>query len=160
MSLKLCECGCGLPAPLAKASDPRIPIKKGEPRRFIYGHWARTSEGRTRAGSSGRSAELNPQWKGGRRIEKSGYVSILKPDHPAARSNGYVFEHILVLEAKLGRYLRPDEIGHHIDGNRQNNDPQNLEAMTRPEHTQHHKFWLNRKNIQRKAEPEQRAQIS
>jgi hypothetical protein len=30
------------------------------------------------------------------------------------------------MEAKLGRYLEPTEVVHHIDGNRENNDPANL----------------------------------
>ena len=39
--------------------------------------------------------ELNPHWKGGRTMER-GYVSITKRGHPRTRSNGYVFEHIVV----------------------------------------------------------------
>jgi hypothetical protein len=35
---KLCECGCGLPAPIAKRSDPRYGHVKGQPIRFIRGH--------------------------------------------------------------------------------------------------------------------------
>jgi hypothetical protein len=34
----LCECGCGLPAPIAKRNDTRIGLKKGLPRRFVVGH--------------------------------------------------------------------------------------------------------------------------
>ena len=40
--MKLCECGCGLPAPIATATDPRMGWVKGQPKRFRHGHWART----------------------------------------------------------------------------------------------------------------------
>ena len=36
--MKLCECGCGNPAPIAKMTDPRFGHVKGEPKRFIHGH--------------------------------------------------------------------------------------------------------------------------
>ena len=35
---KLCECGCGKPAPIAKKTDVRDGAIKGKPRRFIPGH--------------------------------------------------------------------------------------------------------------------------
>lgn len=36
--MKLCECGCGLPAPIARASNRRRGYRKGEPKRFVRGH--------------------------------------------------------------------------------------------------------------------------
>ena len=38
------------------------------------------------------------------------------PDHPRARKTIYVFEHILVMEEQLGRFLEPDETVHHKNG--------------------------------------------
>jgi hypothetical protein len=35
----------------------------------------------------------------------AGYVMLYAPDNPRARSNPYVFEHILVMESLLGRHL-------------------------------------------------------
>ena len=46
----------------------------------------------------------------------------------------YQYEHIVKMEKKLGRKLRPNEIVHHIDGNASNNDLSNLKVMTRGEH--------------------------
>jgi len=39
--MKLCECGCGSPAPLAKVNDKRKGHVRGEPVRFVSGHNAR-----------------------------------------------------------------------------------------------------------------------
>jgi hypothetical protein len=41
-NIKLCECGCGMPAPIATQTSRRWKTVKGEPQRFIAGHWART----------------------------------------------------------------------------------------------------------------------
>ena len=49
----------------------------------------------------------NGAWKGGKVIHKAGYVMVYAPWHPRARKRPYVFEHILVMEAMLGRYLEP-----------------------------------------------------
>lgn len=54
-------------------------------------------------------------------------------DHPRSGANGYVFEHILVMEEILGRYLLPDETVHHRNGVRDDNRSQNLELWVRPQ---------------------------
>lgn len=41
MSDKFCECGCGQLAPIAKCSNKRYGMVKGQPLRFIHGHNAR-----------------------------------------------------------------------------------------------------------------------
>jgi hypothetical protein len=47
-------------------------------------------------------------------------------------------EHRVIAEQKLGRRLRRGEVVHHIDGDRFNNDPANLEVMTQAEHMREH----------------------
>lgn len=47
--VKLCECGCGEPAPLAPQNDQNAGLVKGQPQRFIRGHYARTISARTAA---------------------------------------------------------------------------------------------------------------
>lgn len=51
--------------------------------------------------------------------------------------------HVVLMEAAIGRRLTPEEVVHHKDHSRANNDPPNLELMTRSEHTSLH----NKENI-------------
>lgn len=85
--------------------------------------------------------ENHHNWKGGKYKSKAGYIFIYKPNHPFVNKKvgkGYISEHRLVMEKKLGRYLKPNEIIHHIDRNRNNNKTINLQLMTRKRHSQLH----------------------
>lgn len=79
-----------------------------------------------------RTGEHNPSFCSGRRIDRDGYVMVSAPlGHPYARrresrSYGVMFEHRLVMERKLGRYLDPTEVVDHIDELRLHNCPSNL----------------------------------
>lgn len=74
-----------------------------------------------------------PNWKGGITIW-GGYVFIYKPDHPKALNGKYVKRSVLVLEAKLSRYLRDGYDCHHIDDNKLNDSPENLEEKRHDMH--------------------------
>jgi len=67
----------------------------------------------------------NSNWKGGIR-KGNGYIQRYCPDHPCCNSIGYVYEHRLVMEKHLGRYLSKVEEVHHIDKNKENNLISNL----------------------------------
>ena len=68
-----------------------------------------------------------------------GYRYIYIPMHPNCECKGYVREHVLVMEQILGRYLLIGECVHHIDGNKLNNIPENLELFNSlSSHIKHH----------------------
>lgn len=92
------------------------------------------------AGRLDTSGAGNSNWKGGRiRGGHEGrYWMRHVPDHPAANSAGYVLEHRLVVEARLGRYLTADEVVHHVNHDTTDNEDSNLEVMTQAEHAARH----------------------
>lgn len=90
-------------------------------------------------------------WVGGTTIHASGYRYVRTPSHPfgTINSNGYVFEHRVVMEGMLRekapehpflieidgqRYLRPGISVHHINGIKRDNRPSNLLACTNAAH--------------------------
>ncbi len=98
----MCECQCG---GIAK-------------NRFIHGHNPSIPPSMPGA--------LNPQWKGGRTKLPIGYVLIAVPGHPRAGKNNYIYEHVLVAEKALGRYL-PDGVEiHHVNEIKHDNRGCNL----------------------------------
>ena len=54
-------------------------------------------------------------------------------------------EHRFVVENTIGMELSSSDIVHHIDGDRDNNDPSNLQVMSRAEHINVHRQGLKTK---------------
>lgn len=75
--------------------------------------------------SLSRQLEKHPNWKGGR-IFDGKYIRIKNRKHPSANQLGYVYEHRIIVEKFLGRYLKKTESVHHINGNRIDNRIQNF----------------------------------
>ena len=100
-----------------------------------------------------KTGEKSNVWRGGKKII-SGYIGVWSPEHPFKGMYGYVYEHRLVMEKYLGRYLTKDEVVHHIDRNKKNNDISNLQLMGKGEHTHYHHFGKksNLKGVKRSAE--------
>ena len=97
--------------------------------------------------SESHKGERNPNygkrsfhWKGGTTMS-GGYRLRYHPNHPYAKGAGYVYEHRLVVEKYIGRYLTPKEQVHHINGIKDNNRPENLMAFT--SNSAHRRYHIN-----------------
>lgn len=80
--------------------------------------------------------EKHPNWKNGKTMQE-GYIMILNPEHPYS-INRYVFEHRLIIEKYLGRYLNPEERIHHLNNIKTDNRIENLKLF--PNESEHQKF--------------------
>ena len=82
--------------------------------------------------------EKHPRWKGGTTTHRE-YVLVSVPGHPYAWTRGfYVKRSRLVMEKYLGRYLKPEELIHHINEDRTDDRIENLQIVTRSEHRKIH----------------------
>lgn len=91
--------------------------------------------------SDSKKKHKNPMWNGGI-IITGGYRQVKFPEHHHANNQGYVQEHILVMEGMIGRLLNIGEVVHHRNGIRDDNRPENLQLFgSVREHTAfHHKI--------------------
>jgi hypothetical protein len=129
-----CACGCGRDVNRKRgAYFPSQIEKAGGLPRYVCGH---NPNAKARAAAvekiRGTTGPGTNHWKGGRTVQPNGYVWI--------RIDGqYIAEHRLVMEKTLGRQLSCDEIIHHKDGNKSNNDFANLVVTNRSEHAIEHR---------------------
>lgn len=99
--IKLCECGCGNPAPIAKQTDTKHGRIKGAPTRFISGHNG--------------VGDKNGNWKGGVHKIHHQYTMTRCRNHPNAL-DGYVLTHRLMAERAIGKILPEKvEVHHHSE---------------------------------------------
>jgi len=110
-----CHCGCGQLAPIAKMTAKISGHIKGQPMRFIYGHYSKT------APSGCKSAN----WRGGTR-KHNDKISIYMPGHHREDDKHYVLEHIIIAENVLGKPILKCTPIHHIDRTPANNKNNNL----------------------------------
>jgi hypothetical protein len=123
-----CKCGCGEKTKLRPASDINRGYTKGEPRDFIKDHKIKAHTG-----------NLHPSWGGGKSVIGN-YVVIHSPNHPRHDTRNYVYEHILVMEEHLGRFLVDGEVVHHVNRNTKDNKIENLMLFANnSEHKTYHR---------------------
>ena len=123
--------------------------KKGKPT------WNKGTKGVMKAWNKGKkypqvTGSKNWNWKGGKRKSSQGYIFILKPNHPGANNQGYVKRSNLVIEKKIGRFLKPKEVVHHKGikyplGSIENKQDDRIEnLMLFKNNGKHHKYhWKN-----------------
>lgn len=58
--------------------------------------------------------------------------------HPRIRKDGTVYRAVLVAEQQLGRFVRHNEDVHHINGNIEDDRPENLQVLSHREHSALH----------------------
>jgi hypothetical protein len=123
--LKTCICGCGHLIPDIN--------KLGKVSTYKHGHNNRIKPYQPLKYDSYR------EYNGGIIVDKDGYVCIKTPNHArATKGHPYIYEHVLVMENHLERYLRDSELVHHIDGDKQNNRLKNLQLTTNSKHVSFH----------------------
>ena len=67
---------------------------------------------------------------------ENGYICEYKNGY---NKKGNIKQHRRIMEDYLGRKLKPDEIVHHKNGIKTDNRIENLEVMTRSEHSRLHR---------------------
>lgn len=67
-----------------------------------------------------------------------GYYYFTDKSHPLANKSTKVYYHRHVLSLSIGRWIKTDEIAHHIDGDRSNNKAENLLLTNSSDHGKHH----------------------
>jgi hypothetical protein len=84
-----------------------------------------------------RSGANHPSWKGGVHRDNKGYVHLLVY-HDRKKGHRYRPEHTLVWEKANGKPLPKGWVIHHINAVKDDNRLENLEAMPRKKHADHH----------------------
>lgn len=78
--------------------------------------------------------------------DKDGYF-LLKV---RTEKKDYIYKlHKLILEYKLGRKLKPNEVSHHKNENKQDNRLENLEVKNKSKHQREHRIKIGKKSIKR-----------
>lgn len=67
--------------------------------------------------------------------DDAGYVMLWEPDHPNKSQKGWQYEHRLVVEGLIGRYLTSEEHVDHINQVKDDNSPLNLQVLSVSDHS-------------------------
>src|SRR3990167_5369370 len=128
-----CLCGCGVDAGMG---GPKLTtVLHWLPSHYLRGkpislaHRKKIGETQRKTWAK-REGKRKPPPLGSTFINKAGYVQVKMVSGPFL----WILEHHLIVEQSLGRALRKDEVVHHIDGQKTNNNLTNLFLCTRKQH--------------------------
>jgi hypothetical protein len=119
-----CACGCGQEVPTHFASGSIRYIKSRDGRAYLDLHQPL-------------GGARHYRWNGGKTLSH-GYIKVFLPSHPTADCKGYTLQHRVVAEQMLGRLLCSNEVVHHLNGDRADNRPENLQVMLAGQHRAYH----------------------
>lgn len=116
------ECGCGCSEPIVAFNFDSWVWRK-----YKSGHYSRVKPTK---------GHLNAQWKGGRVVDKKGYILIYMPSHHFKNRKNRIREHRYVYELYNKCSLLPWGDCHHLNGIKSDNRPENLYAFMHGRHSQ------------------------
>ncbi len=83
-----------------------------------------------------RVGAANHNWRNGLTTSTQGYLCFTASEGNGEHAGRAL--HVILAEWKYGRKIKPGEHVHHIDGNRLNNHPDNLEILLASDHAHKH----------------------
>jgi hypothetical protein len=90
---------------------------------------------------------MHYRWNDERMVSAQGHIIVrVGRTHLLADPNGYAKEHELVMVTAILRLLNPGEVIHHKDGNKKNNQIDNLILMSNADHVRLHDATRERNN--------------
>lgn len=138
--MKLCECGCGNPAPIAKRNIYRKGIKKGDSLRFIHGHNGRGEGKPLLEGLPYKIDEQTGCWIWQRYKDRKGYGIMRKNDF-LLKAHRYFYEKY---KKQIPKGLQLD----HLCRNTSCVNPDHLEPVTNAENCRRgNNAKLTKKNV-------------
>ena len=75
------------------------------------------------------------------------YINIYIPNPVVGKPGYWMREHVVIMEKTLGRKIKPNEIIHHINEDKLNNNPNNLLLLTQSAHAKLHAILRRAKRI-------------
>lgn len=111
---------------------------RGKSRVFTAEHRANISQARLRWADGGNCVGVS--------LKPSGYVAFTRGPNKGRSV------HVVQMEKRLGRPLMDDECVHHIDGDKTNNQDNNLALVTRSGHTRLHRHEDSLAGVKRERE--------
>ena len=140
-------------AMIGKHSSPNTEFKKGDKPvcGFKKGRnpWNKGTKGIMKPNKTsfkkGSIGDKCAHWNGGVRTHGRGYIQIYTRNHPYSCVGNTVFEHRLIIEDYIGRYLTLKEVAHHINKIKDDNRIENLMAFVNQ--SAHKRFHKNPNNV-------------